>query len=218
MTEQTTLAAALVAALADLSVIDKGRTAKIEHKGGGAHSYEYADLSDVVKMTRPKLAEHGIVALTPVEDHGEDLKVTVVFLHSSGERMDFGPLTFPRGNTAQATGSAITYFRRYALVAALGMAAGDDDDGATAVPQQQEQKVKPNPKAEPLTERLAKLPVEAQDKILDWFQTSPAEWPGLADEYLDKLASVITKAEQKAAEQPEFVLANAGSPSEADLQ
>jgi hypothetical protein len=87
----------------------------------------------VVKKTRPILAEHGLVALTPVHDHGVGLACTVSIFHASGERVDFGPFPFPHGRDAQATGSMVTYHRRYALVAALGMAAGDDDDGAGAV-------------------------------------------------------------------------------------
>lgn len=162
MTEHPNLAAALVAALADCSVVDKGRTAKIEHKGGGAHSYEYADLSDVVKLTRPKLAEHGLVVLTPIEEHGNGLKCTVVLLHSSGERMDFGPFPFPHGQTAQATGSMVTYYRRYALVSALGIAAGDDDDGATAHARQPE--VRPEPK--PVHPKVQKL-VDSMNGIAD---------------------------------------------------
>lgn len=133
MTEHPTLAAALVAALADCSVVDKGRTAN-----AGSYSYEYADLGDVVKKTRPALAEHGVVALTPVVDNGSNLQVTVVLLHSSGEKLEFGPFSFPHGKDAQATGSMVTYHRRYALVSALGMAAGDDDDGATARPRQEQ--------------------------------------------------------------------------------
>lgn len=45
--------------------------------------------------------------------------------------MEFGPLVLPYGNSPQAAGSAITYARRYALVAALGLAT-EDDDGAAA--------------------------------------------------------------------------------------
>jgi hypothetical protein len=132
------LAAALVAALPLLTVVEKGRRVKVEHKGGGSHSYDYADIADVVKLTRPILAQHGIVALTPVHDHGNGLACTVTLLHSSGDRMDLGPFPFPHGHDAQATGSMVTYHRRYALVAALGMAAGDDDDGASATPRRAE--------------------------------------------------------------------------------
>lgn len=134
MTEHTNIASALVAALAELTVVEKGRTAKIEgREGRRGYEYEYADIADVVKITRPVLAENGLVALTPVHDHGNGLACTVTLLHTSGERLDFGPFPFPHGKDAQATGSMVTYHRRYALVAALGMAAGDDDDGAAAV-------------------------------------------------------------------------------------
>lgn len=131
MTEHATLAEALVAALAGIAVVEKTRTAKIKTKQGPDYEYEYADITDVIKLTRPILAEHGLVVLTPVHDHGTGLAVTVKVIHKSGT-LDLGPFPFPHGSTAQATGSLVTYHRRYALVAALGIAAGDDDDGATA--------------------------------------------------------------------------------------
>jgi hypothetical protein len=134
VTEHDSLAAALVAALADLTVVEADHQAN-----AGSYSYRYADLADVVKRTRPKLAEHGLVALTPVHDHGTGLACTVTLLHSSGERMDLGPFPFPFGRDAQATGSMVTYHRRYSLVAALGMAVGQDDDGASAVAAQEPQ-------------------------------------------------------------------------------
>lgn len=127
-TQNPSINSALVAALADLMVVHAGRTAD-----AGSYKYDYADLADVVKLTRPVLAAHGLVALTPVHDHGTGLACTVVILHVSGDRIDFGPLPFQHGRDAQATGSAITYHRRYALAAALGLAVGDDDDGAAAV-------------------------------------------------------------------------------------
>lgn len=133
MSDNANLAAALVAALSDLTVVEKGRTAK-----AGAYSYDYADIADVVKLTRPVLKQHGLVALTPVHAHEGELACTVILLHVSGERMDFDPFPFPHGKDAQATGSMVTYHRRYALVAALGMAAGDDDDGAAAAPRQRQ--------------------------------------------------------------------------------
>jgi hypothetical protein len=129
-------AADLVAALAKLATIDKGKTAKIPTKSGGEYSYSYADIADVVKVTRTLLAEHGILALTPVHAHDDGLAVSVELIHKSGESKVFPPLSFPHGADAQATGSAITYHRRYALVAALGIAADDDDDGANATPRQ----------------------------------------------------------------------------------
>lgn len=127
--DHATLNAALVAALESLTVVEAGRTAN-----AGTYSYDYADLGDIVKLTRPVLARHGLVALTPIHDHGSGLACTVLLLHSSGDRLELGPFPFPHGRDAQATGSAVTYHRRYSLLAALGMATGEDDDGAAAVP------------------------------------------------------------------------------------
>lgn len=130
MTDHASLAPALVAALADLTTVAKDRAADT-----GAYTYKYADIADVVRLTRPALAAHGLCALTPLHDHGDALACSVVILHTSGERLDLGPFPFPHGKDAQATGSMVTYHRRYALIAALGMAAGDeDDDGARAQP------------------------------------------------------------------------------------
>jgi hypothetical protein len=134
MSDQPNLAAALVAALADLAVIEKDQTAKVKMKTGGEYSYGYADLGAIIKRTRPVLAEHGIVVLQSIHDHGTGLAVTTTLLHESGDVNYAGPLPFPHGPDAQATGSWITYMRRYALLAALGMATGEDDDGAAAVP------------------------------------------------------------------------------------
>jgi hypothetical protein len=188
MSEHDNLAAALVAALADLKVVEKGRTAN-----AGSYSYDYADIADVVKLTRPVLGKHGVVALTPVHDHGSGLACTVTLLHTSGERLDFGPFPFPHGRDAQATGSLVTYHRRYALVAALGMAAGDDDDGASAQPRQPVVELAPEPDRVELETRLAALPDDKRLKVEAWLSkggvtvgTLPASWLARTYEVLDK--------------------------------
>lgn len=128
----STLASSLVAALAELTTIERGRSAKIETKGGGSYSYAYADIADVVSATRPVLAEHGIVALTPVHGSDKGLACTVTLVHTSGEERVFEPLPFVASADPQQAGSAMTYFRRYALLAALGMATVDDDGGTAS--------------------------------------------------------------------------------------
>jgi hypothetical protein len=65
----------------------------------------------------------------------------------------------------------VTYHRRYALVAALGMAAGDDDDGAAAQPRQDQQPE--NPAAPGLRSSIeaaiAKLDEDAKAELKAWF-------------------------------------------------
>lgn len=174
MSEHSGLAAALVAALADLTVVEKGRTVDIKTKAGGRINYDYADIADVVKLTRPVLAGHGIVALTPVHDHGSGLACTVTLLHASGDRLDFGPFPFPHGHDAQATGSMVTYHRRYALVAALGMAAGDDDDGAAAKPRQPQPAGMSKDEAVALVKSLAKG--DAEKAKAAWIAIHQTPW------------------------------------------
>ena len=72
--------------------------------------------------------------------------------HESGEQVEshfpFPELAPNRGNIMQAHGSAITYARRYALLAIYGLA-GDDDDADSLTPKQElsNQPVKPVTKA-----------------------------------------------------------------------
>lgn len=127
------LFAALVKALGELTDVPKTRTARIEKKSGGEFRYTYADLGDALEMARPILARHDLGVVQPVSTSakgGVDVATTII--HKSGQSITFGPLTFPTGNTPQETGSAITYARRYSLLAALGLATEEDDDGAAA--------------------------------------------------------------------------------------
>lgn len=140
MNEHETIASALVAALTDLTNVVKANKADT-----GRYGYTYASISDLIADTRPTLAEHGLVALTPVHEHPEGLACTVTILHSSGERLDFGPTPFPSGKDAQSTGSWITYMRRYCLLAALGMGAEDDDGKAAQAPPRQQQRAQEPP-------------------------------------------------------------------------
>ena len=118
------LSPALVAALGKLTDVPKGRTADT-----GKYRYTFADLSDLLGMARPILSAHGLAVLQPVtvEPGSTDVLVWTTMLHESGQFITLAPLRMAAGTTPQATGSAITYGRRYALLAALGLAAEDDD-------------------------------------------------------------------------------------------
>lgn len=195
MSDTTTLAEDLVAALADLTVVEKGHTAN-----AGTYSYSYADLADVVKVTRPVLAAHGLVALTPVHEHGSGLACTVTLLHVSGDLMSFGPFPFPHGRDAQATGSMVTYHRRYALVAALGMAAGDDDDGAAAQPRQQEDPAVPGLRSS-VEAAIAKLTDAQKDDLKAWFVA--ADLPPVRRMNAEQCGAVIEHLMDMADAEPE---------------
>lgn len=89
----------------------------------------YADLASCIKVAAPVLALHGLsVAQFPTSDNGEPALLTYL-VHSSGQFIaESMPLLNAKADP-QAQGSAITYARRYAYCAVLGLVADDDDDG-----------------------------------------------------------------------------------------
>ena len=151
------LSAALVEALSEMTEVRKGKQAKIETRGGGSYGYRYADLGDTLQTVRPVLARHGLAVLQHTHtDSGDSVLISTTILHRSGEWLRFDPLALPAGRTAQETGSAITYGRRYTLLAALGLAT-EDDDGASAAPRGRapQRQARPADEAQPAERRPA---------------------------------------------------------------
>lgn len=94
---------------------------------------KYADLASVWEACKDALSKNGlaVIQLPCVAPEG-CVGITTVILHESGQSMSecFHMPVKDRTNP-QAVGSAITYARRYALSAALGICP-DDDDGEAA--------------------------------------------------------------------------------------
>lgn len=117
------LAGALAAATAELENVGKGHKAQ-----AGRASYSYANIADVLRECRPVLARHGLCVLA-----GQDLEVEAVvvvsrLLHKSGQWIETDcRVPVDRQGGIHGVGSAITYARRYALLALIGIAAEDDD-------------------------------------------------------------------------------------------
>lgn len=96
---------------------------------------KYAPLEEVLNTTRPILSKHGLSVIQSPSSEGEYVSITTILMHESGEWMEFQPLKLKTDkNTAQGAGSAITYARRYAISAILGIASEEDDDGNNAEP------------------------------------------------------------------------------------
>lgn len=93
----------------------------------------YADLSACVEAVIDALNNHGIAMIQRTYEDDKGVTVETVFIHESGENMDGGRLHVPAAkNDPQGYGSALTYCRRYSLMAACGIAPEDDDDGNAA--------------------------------------------------------------------------------------
>lgn len=125
---QPDLAAALVAFQASAPTINKGRTADM-----GQYSYKYADLTDIWDAIREPLKANGL-AVTQSLTGGSTgfMGIKTTLWHKSGQHVsDIVEMDVSR-RTPQQVGSQVTYFKRYALSAVLGLSTEEDDDGAAA--------------------------------------------------------------------------------------
>jgi hypothetical protein len=102
------------------------------HKGTQGYGYTFADLPSIFEVINPLLKKHGLGFTQLI--CGQSVK-TVVFHSESGELIECAT-DIPQGvqlkgqNEFQVLGSAITYIRRYALSAALGIVTDKDTDAA----------------------------------------------------------------------------------------
>lgn len=98
----------------------------------------YADLAACVEAVIDALNENGIALIQKTDLCEDGAIVETTFIHESGETMSAGKLHVPASKQdAQGYGSALTYARRYSLMAACGIAPEDDDGNAAtaAAPQ-----------------------------------------------------------------------------------
>ena len=95
----------------------------------------YADLSACVEAVIDALNQHGIAMMQQTSECADGVIVETVLIHESGESISSGKLHVPATKQdAQGYGSALTYARRYSLMAACGIAPEDDDGNAATRP------------------------------------------------------------------------------------
>lgn len=93
----------------------------------------YADLAACVEAVVDALNNNGIALTQRVSPSDNGVIVETVFIHESGEIINCGQLHVPATkHDAQGYGSALTYARRYSLMAACGIAPEDDDGNAAS--------------------------------------------------------------------------------------
>ena len=94
---------------------------------------KYADLSSCIDAVIGALNDNGIALIQHTHECDNGVIVETIFLHESGESLTTGKLHVPAvKHDAQGYGSALTYARRYSLMAACGIAPEDDDGNAAS--------------------------------------------------------------------------------------
>ena len=121
---------------------------------GRSYSYKYAPLDAILAAVREPLSANGLAIAQPLE--GADL--VTLLLHESGAMLT-ARTPLPPWDGVQQYGSMVTYIRRYALTAMLGIATEDDDDGEAAA----------KPRGRPVTKPVTRAPEVPEHGGLDGF-------------------------------------------------
>jgi len=99
---------------------------------------KYTSLASVRNAVVPVLSKHGVSIMQDVTTSGDGTSVLVTTILMKGDEwIELGPLSLPTYRidkgmemkaNAQSMGSAVTYGKRYALLAAVGIVGDEDDD------------------------------------------------------------------------------------------
>jgi hypothetical protein len=107
----------------------------MKDKTNPAFRSKYADLGACIDAVEDALLANGIALIQQTFEDATGVTVETVFLHESGQELRCGKLHVPAAKQdPQGYGSALTYARRYSLMAACGIAPEDDDGNAASKP------------------------------------------------------------------------------------
>ena len=148
------------------------------YQSSQGYGYKYASLGSIFKAINPLLKKHGL-GFTQLPN-GDDLK-TIIFHIESGESVESTMhiqqnVQLAKMNTFQVLGSAITYYRRYSLSAALGLITDSDIDACGEELNENENRLKRCKTLKDLASAYKNLSVSEQTRLID-----------LKDELKDKL-------------------------------
>jgi ERF superfamily len=148
----------------------------------------YADLAEIVRVSRPALAKNGLSVIQQVlpNEDGQNILHTIL-AHSSGQWIESRMRILPSKPDVQSLQSYITYIRRSAYSALIGVTVMDEDDDAEQeVATQRETYAKGvalNTKYNPREESYESLTKEQLDEVNYELQ----EYPDIAEQVLSGL-------------------------------
>ncbi len=128
------IAAALAKAQAELTNPEKSLTATIRSPfpNGGERTFRYASLANGLEIVRKSLGQHEIATMqtTAIDQASGQVRLTTLLAHASGEWVssDWPVCAVSEMAAPHRMGAALTYARRYALFALVGIAGEDDLD------------------------------------------------------------------------------------------
>lgn len=88
---------------------------------------KYFDINGLLAVVKPVLNKHSLILLQELSEINAKLALETTIMDSEGDGVIRNKCPLPEVADAQKAGSAITYFRRYALQSLLALEAEDDD-------------------------------------------------------------------------------------------
>ncbi len=177
---------------------------------------DFANLAAILKEALPLLAENGFGLMQFPTNEGGQLGLMSMLIHESGQFVSATmPLLLAKSDP-QGEGSAITYGRRYAACAILGIQTADDDGNEASVrtpPATRRPEREPEPKVTPpktdgwpsaeheaqahkdIGHRLSQLPEDHPVRIAGRVMREKHGWP-VALERLAELRNLLDEAER----------------------
>ena len=119
----------LIELVNSISGHEKTKSVNYPTKKGGITSFNYVPLDDILSKTKEN---NNFALMQPIgTDENGRTGVKCVLIHKSGHVIETDTYPFQLSNNTdlQAEGAEITYRKRYALGAFLGMSTDEDTDG-----------------------------------------------------------------------------------------
>lgn len=171
------LATALAKAQAAIQPAAKDKT-------NPAFRSRYADLTSIWEACREPLNTNGLsIIQMPGNDGDGRIALTTMLLHSSGQWIRTTVSTRIVKDDPQGVGSGLTYLRRYALAAMVGVVADEDDDGNRASGHGQAQRATPPPQPAPTEPSLPAAGSTKPQTILEAKQRFMQRYGGWQQHY-----------------------------------
>jgi len=136
---------------------------------------EYAGLGSILDSCRKTFPKNGLAFTQPITMISDKPYLITTIMHTSGQWINsVAPILCKDPNDPQKMGSAITYMRRYALQALIGVTGDDDDDAQQAI----------TPAKEPEKKKINEDQIEFLNAVFD--ECDP--------DFVDKALSALKKS------------------------
>lgn len=154
---------------------------------------KYADLESCWAAARKPLADNGLCLTQLPGKSTEGVELTSILGHASGQWISCSLVMKPTKSDPQGVGSCLTYARRYALTAMVGISPEDDDGNASSNPTRKTDK-KPDVKIDPTNLLLAFADLgKTQEDMERHLKTDAKNWTEVHGRKLNLWYQDLTK-------------------------